>query len=346
MGIQEAQAWLESGMPPATPALVESIPAELPPGWGSTRMSLSAQQQWQRYQGDRGGKGWWNTETGEIRYQETQPGQNEGKEQGGAPPATQPRQQAAPQQKSPPQQPAPSQQQQPTKADWEKSPPPVRGQSAQPPAQPAGAIQSRLRAQRLETVHGRALDALRSDAAIPPEQKRQYYQAVHDTTRHLSDSALHRLEKHGESFRFYGDTSELTGSLAKDSKTFAKLQADGRRAAGAYHPGTHTLHLDGGAKVTGEHIASADRTAGVYAHEIAHAIDGPKREISKSPDWAAAWQEEIAGAKAISDYAGTNATEGLAEFGRLALGGALDRHQLRAHFPKCVAVWEKWGIIK
>lgn len=92
-------------------------------------------------------------------------------------------------------------------------------------------------------------------------------------------------------------------------------------------------------------------TFGTLQHELGHALDrgaGKGGRFSDSDEWVKAWQEEIVYAKQITDYAGTTASEGFAEFHRLVChvrdhGG--DMGEVEASFPKCCAVWKELGIL-
>jgi hypothetical protein len=102
------------------------------------------------------------------------------------------------------------------------------------------------------------------------------------------------------------------------------------------------LHLDGGRETQ---VSVAKPIAEVYRHELSHALDGRARH-SNDPDWVQAWQEEIKQGGNLSDYAATEAIEGWAEFGRLALStNREERRQARENFPRCYAYWKKQGFV-
>lgn len=88
-GVAEARQWLDSGVEPSPPAFVEPPPFEPPPSFRraveaapmSVKMSLEplpgmlfAQEEWRTYEGTHHGRGWQNVRTGEVRYQQEQPG--------------------------------------------------------------------------------------------------------------------------------------------------------------------------------------------------------------------------------------------------------------------------------
>jgi len=88
--------------------------------------------------------------------------------------------------------------------------------------------------------------------------------------------------------------------------------------------------------------------AGLYAHELTHAIDGPQSAVSNSPEWREAFAAEIAHAKdaapPLTKYAGTKPSEGLAEFGRLLYASDVPPGTVAAKFPKCAAVFKARGL--
>lgn len=77
---------------------------------------------------------------------------------------------------------------------------------------------------------------------------------------------------------------------------------------------------------------------------MTHAIDGPGREISNSPEWQRAFQKEISRGK-LSKYATTSPSEGFAEFGRLVYGNKVSAGELHRKFPLAAAVWQKHGLM-
>lgn len=134
---------------------------------------------------------------------------------------------------------------------------------------------------------------------------------------------------------------------------------DGVKPMGAWSQKSRLLMLDGQANLgqkIGTHFKDqdADTIRGTAAHELAHTLDYTAEgggQHSKSPEWLAAFQEEITrpdpktGTYPLSKYATTKPSEGWAEFGRLVYGTKIDREKLKARMPKCAAYWEKHGYL-
>ena len=88
-----------------------------------------------------------------------------------------------------------------------------------------------------------------------------------------------------------------------------------------------------------------------YAHEMAHAIDGPGRQLSSSDEWDRAWQADIRRDAAgelshpVSRYASTSPSEGFAEFARLVYGVGTSVETLQTKYPAATAFFEKHGLL-
>lgn len=81
---------------------------------------------------------------------------------------------------------------------------------------------------------------------------------------------------------------------------------------------------------------------GVYLHEMTHAIDDDLK-ISDTNRWKSAWEAEIdKDSNPLSRYARTDASEGLAEFGRLAFR----RPEEAKKFKRCWAALSATGILE
>lgn len=182
---------------------------------------------------------------------------------------------------------------------------------------------------------------------LTPEQRQSYAANIQSVMGKMSPGAQERVMKNVKEFNWYVDTQEITDNLAGMYKNFAAIKAKGGRSGGAYVPSSGAVHLDGD-EVWPEYTVKATE---LYAHELTHAIDGPKFEYSTSPEWMMAWTEEIGnqppppGQRAkLTVYATTSAKEGFAEFGRLLFASNWSRQNVERSFPKCVAVWKKAGI--
>lgn len=113
------------------------------------------------------------------------------------------------------------------------------------------------------------------------------------------------------------------------------------KLGGSWDSETGTLMLNGGG-------TDVDRR-GVYAHELAHAMDSGAGHISETKEWKAAFNtEQDAIAEFVSDYAAISPVEAFAEIGRLMYGSDNPSGLIKAvkrHLPMCYAVWENEGLV-
>ncbi len=174
---------------------------------------------------------------------------------------------------------------------------------------------------------------------IPPEQSAFYHTACRSVFGRMTEAAVARFHDHTDDMKFFSSKDRLTEALAKEyPEEIAEYTSRGLLISGGYSVDTRQLYLDG------DNPAWRLSVEGVYAHEMSHAIDGPKHELSNSADWEAAWKNEIKG-RGPSRYAGKNTTEGFAEFGRLALGGYPLR-ELERSYPACAKFWQERGLLQ
>ncbi len=182
---------------------------------------------------------------------------------------------------------------------------------------------------------------------VSREQREHYHKQATRVLRNLTPNALKRVQANTKGVSFYKDRVDLTDFFVKDYPSMAEIRSQGGTVNGIYDAGNQTLHLDGASTTYGDKLnpTGDDQTHHIYAHEMTHAIDGPKFEISHTDEWHKAWEKEIKASEEISKYAATNPQEGLAEFGRLVLASSHDAAKIRQDFPLCAAVWDKHGIL-
>ncbi len=231
------------------------------------------------------------------------------------------------------------------------APPPAAApaSAAKPPPTPTQAIPA---------VHPAAIklrDSLKAAKNLSPEQQAKHAAAIDTVIKRMPRAALDRLAKHVDSVDWHATTKDLTADLAKTSKKVQEAIGRGATVNGCYRGGDQKLVLNGDVKRrSADDIWHKDRENAheTYAHEMAHAVDGPKFEHSHSPEWVAAWKEEIGDvapapgqAPKLSKYATSVSHEGWAEFGRLVYGTSTDHAKIAAKFPKCFAYWKKIGVV-
>ncbi len=135
------------------------------------------------------------------------------------------------------------------------------------------------------------------------------------------------------------ESQEISRAFEKKAEELKEMGA-----AGLYSPDQGAIIADGG-----EELARSDYNSftsrGVYAHELTHAIDGPKSYYSSKGRWRDAFHEELKEGQ-LCAYAATSELEGFAEFGRLLYAGEHLHEDIKRDFPKSFAFWEKMGLVK
>lgn len=179
--------------------------------------------------------------------------------------------------------------------------------------------------------------SMRENKDLPDAKRQEYYGAAKGVFEAMPEKAVERYNAHTVGHRFHGSTEDLTVALTGDIPGLHDKLGASKQIGGAYRPRTGTLELDGGME------AAAQSTREVYAHEMTHAVDGPRHELSESGAWQEAYRAEIAGGK-LSAYAKKNAAEGLAEFGRAVYGGKADRAKVEQHFPQATKFFKENGL--
>lgn len=194
---------------------------------------------------------------------------------------------------------------------------------------------------------------------LPPEQKAQYHAAMKRVMSRMTQRSLDRVDKNLSKTTFHPTTKDagiaaveaaakVPGMNEKQLAALAqwkeKLASGKTTMGGAYIQNKEApeMHVDGdfqtpGAK--GKRAGDVQTAAGVYAHELGHAIDGPDSVASKSDQWRKAFAAEIdRDDNPLSKYARTNPAEGFAEFSRLV--HTEDLEGVEREFPLCAAVWK------
>ena len=175
---------------------------------------------------------------------------------------------------------------------------------------------------------------------LPPALRQRYagdLKAVLDTMPAAARGLA--LKAVGDRAHFYPDTAGVTAAFAE----LAGNPAWKNRRVGGFvdhfegEPDAH-LHVDGGEDTDPNY---PDKARGVYAHELAHAVDAGHR-FSGSAAWHQAWAAELRDGGRLTRYARTSPAEGFAEVGRAVVerGAAA----VKAALPQCYAFWEAKGL--
>ncbi len=206
-------------------------------------------------------------------------------------------------------------------------------------------------------LHKSVVKALKTAKNLTPEQKVEYFNNVQNSLKGMSDAGHEAYIANTKEVQFFSDTDELTAAVKVLIPVLQRNLCGGFLYTKKSPQGI--LFLDGGKSKKGqlgamkggsplEGLGKSLTSHQTTSHEIAHAMDGPKRVISQSKEWQEAWQAEIADGN-LTHYASDirpdkneSMAEGWAELGRAIMGGAVPMDVIKAQFPKCYAVAQKY----
>lgn len=184
--------------------------------------------------------------------------------------------------------------------------------------------------------------------------------AVEHVAGRLTATAATLAAENVQKVEFHETVFQIEAAVRRHAAVDKQLGKETLSAGGAFlGDDIHEVHiLSGYLGLTGSGQGSlvppdpktADRH--VLAHEIGHAIDGPKAEYSSDRKWISAWLAEVGssgfaglltgpGRKKVTltKYAKESPSEGFAEFSRLLHGSDVPLADVERKFPKCIAYW-------
>jgi hypothetical protein len=175
------------------------------------------------------------------------------------------------------------------------------------------------------------------------EENRQFYvKTMEGVLANMNDKSAELAEKGVKEFRLFNNSDELGAAVkSKYAKHFEDRDTEGFQVGGMYDYESGVMYLDGGAETGG----NTSRTAGVYAHEMTHAIDKQLGKMRSKYEWIEAYHTDKIADGRLSQYARENSGEGLAEFGRLLWGQKSDMKKVEAAFPNAVKVFRERGLL-
>jgi len=226
-------------------------------------------------------------------------------------------------------------------------------------------------------------------ADLSPDTKKKFAAAFDRAVDRIPKAGMDRIGRHLGDIKFASDFKAIGSGVADGilndqegfrSKVKAKGLPDSEADAtiemcktirdsiasgdvpamvGCYDTINRSMHLDGAAidPTTGRPLKNLEdglySVTGseheVYAHELAHAIDGPDKEYSGSADWQEAFASEIGydgrgGPIKLTDYGASEPSEGFAEFARTVFGGEASLDMVEKDFPKASQFFRDKGL--
>lgn len=180
----------------------------------------------------------------------------------------------------------------------------------------------------------KAIDGMLASSGLDEPIKSAYRRSIEAVVRQMPDKALAVLAAKAKKIMFVASEKDATSQWAKMAGVSSQDAEEIGMVKGFYNPRELSLCLDG--------ASDLHDSPGVYSHEMAHAIDYTEGGVvSDSDAWRDAYEQEIdTDGVPLSQYARTNASEGFAEFVRLAYQNP---KAAREQFPKSWAVLESVG---
>lgn len=252
-----------------------------------------------------------------------------------------------------------------------KAPPPPMpaGQTGQSSEQAAEGIQGPAQPQKSLSESGQKLvdhiSKFIDSSSSPHDRKATYADSVRSVVSRMPQAAHERLLQTVKGITFHPDINAIGKAAYDDAmkspyptidtqrNAFVGTNPDSLKAGGAYIIHNGHLHIDGDfnqEQSASDKYGTLVKAHEIYAHEFGHAIDGPSKAISSSPNWKEAWNAEISGnwlsnekAK-LSRYAATSPEEGLAEFLRVLYASDISTDKIRHDFPKASSIIDSHGL--
>ncbi len=262
---------------------------------------------WSPYQGQRGGRGWKNSATGEVRYQADRPD-----DPGSAAPAT-------------------------TGTPSRNQPSPQAARVAPEKA----TLMRNIQEIKLTPSQAKALNhffKLGNFSNLSEMTRLRHAHALYSVCSKLPEKSVELIVNNVRQFKIVENTRETNAEFKKQTNRNVEK---GFSMMGFYSVFTGAIVCDGYVDRPGADPQLVQR--GVWAHELGHAIDG-SFELSKSTDWQSAFDQEIKSG-GLSEYATTSPQEGFAEFSRLIYGSDVERESAVGKFPLCAKFFGKRGLL-
>ncbi len=188
---------------------------------------------------------------------------------------------------------------------------------------------------------------------------------VHDA---MPEKARRHLEG-VENIQFYDTSKAASDGIAEWAanagyhEVAAKYRNKPPKSLGGCNSGGNNVWVDGVEEMPEQHGSYKEggmKARGLLAHELTHSLDYMAGWIgsaspqyvqlhSRTEEWFNIFNKEIntGGSESLpklTSYAGTSASEGFAEFGRLLYGSDVPHEEIRARFPNASAFFTKLGF--
>lgn len=195
-------------------------------------------------------------------------------------------------------------------------------------------------------THKAVIDKLHShidsQTHLQPETKQKYKDAIHKVISNMNETSAKHIHDNLTDVDWHGDTGSLTHAYRKARGLSHGPGINiGKHISGFYDQQTGKAGLDG--------AEDSSNIAGIYAHELGHAIDRHYR-YSSQPEWKHAYTREIIGnmngPAPLTEHARrNNAAEGMADWLRGWHSGERSKEDLKTNFPLSYDFFKKHGLV-
>lgn len=236
-------------------------------------------------------------------------------------------------------------------------------------------------------IHGNIADMMETsikESGIDKQQAKRYRKAMNSSLSEMSIESMRRLKEGTKNVHISGNKAWITDTymevvangikrdvalgrntdkIKRELGELKKAAAGGTLIPAFYNVSAGELYLDGGSSRGEKEVndprlghnprfwESKDQVllSQHYLHELAHAIDGPNRELSRSSEWKEAWKREIGDNPkdnnfALTRYATTRPSDGLAEIFRCLHNPRVKTNVLVEKFPSIMKLTKGWGL--
>lgn len=223
------------------------------------------------------------------------------------------------------------------------------GGGVDPSCSPGGGKNSHLAAGVTVVKLEKAID---ESPGLSPAKKQQYKDTVLELAAKMPARAHELLNEGLHGAKFFNSSRDIQDGYFEDmwqkQSGFAKILGGGKATKkheflsktegleGLYDLDSQHVYLDGGAQ-------SGD-AKGIYAHELAHAIDKGHR-FSDHPSWQKAFKADVDQPdNPLTKYARTNHSEGFAEFARVLYASQYSPKEIESAFPVASKAFKEFGL--
>lgn len=178
----------------------------------------------------------------------------------------------------------------------------------------------------------------RNQYVADPQQRKFYLDTLSSVVEKMNPKVHERVRKGSKSFVFYPNVDELTRRTIGSVRLPPDIPINLIKIGGVYRPGDQSIHLDG------DFPNKPGTISDNYAHEMAHAADGPDNQLSGTAVWHNIHHTEFGDAQ-LNKYSSSHPIESFAEFARVVWLKQLPQDIILRNFPRAYRYFKANGLI-